>query len=128
MRCARCGKKFLKTSLGWGYAYGGKYACSYKCMREMEKEAAKVTQDEKTRIDELAAQGIENAQIAEQMNMSAQSVGAYLGHKRRRETAPEAVMEDALEKMAMAAPEADDLKRAVIRLMADMVEILKKIV
>lgn len=66
MKCARCGKKFLKTSLGWGYAYGGKYACSYKCMREMEKEASKVTQDEKTRIDELAAQGLDSAQIAEE--------------------------------------------------------------
>jgi len=129
MKCAKCGKKFLKTSLGWGYAYGGKYACSYKCMREMEKEDTNVTEDEKKKATELSAQGVDNAQIAEELNVSRQAVGAYLGRKGRR---PEAEIETVPETVK-AAPEGpktdtDELAQMVIALMTDMVEILKRIV
>lgn len=122
MKCAKCGKKFLKTSLGWGYAYGGKYACSYKCMREMEKEDTNVTEDEKKKATELSAQGVDNAQIAEELNVSRQAVGAYLGRKDRRakaelDIAPEEPKTDT-----------DELAQMVIALMTDMVEILKRIV
>lgn len=129
MKCAKCGKKFLKTSLGWGYAYGGKYACSYKCMREMENEDTDVTEDEKRKAVELNALGVDNAQIAEELNVSRQAVGAYLGRKGRRAEAEIEAAPDTVK----AAPEepktdADELAQMVIALMTDMVEILKRIV
>lgn len=129
MKCAKCGKKFLKTSFGWGYAYDGKYACSYKCMRELEKEDTKVTEDEKRKAVELNALGVDNAQIAEELNVSRQAVGAYLGRKGRRAEAEIEAAPDTVK----AAPEepktdADELAQMVIALMTDMVEILKRIV
>ena len=115
MKCARCGKKFIMTSAGWGYMYGGKYACSYKCMREMEREDAGVTEEEKKRAEEMDAQGMDAGQISEELKVSRHAVAAYLGSRRRKLEA------------AKDAPD-EDLKLMAIRLMDDMMEILKRIV
>ena len=148
MNCAQCGKEFHVGPAGWGYAYGGLYTCSYKCMREMEKEnerkmsegkqARKIlTDEERAKIDELAAQGFTNAAIAEAMEISRSVVGGYLGGKNRG-AAQTAVREQVAESVTMPqilsniggkeVPECDELTRMVVRLMADMVAILKRIV
>lgn len=124
MKCAKCGKKFITTSAGWGYMYDGKYACSYKCMRELEREDTGVTDEEKKKAEELNAQGIDNAQIAKELNVSRQAVGAYLGMKDRQARAKLEIAPNA----AKTAGEADELALMVIGLMSDMVEILNRIV
>ena len=128
MKCARCGKKFITTSAGWGYAYGGKYACSYRCMRALEKEDKGLTEEEKTKVEEMSAQGVGIDQICEEMKLSWHAVAAYLGMKRKKEGVK--ALTEAIGEATQAAkePEGDDLKQAVIRLMNDMIEILKRIV
>ena len=37
-KCKRCGKTFEKPYADWGYNIGNKLYCTYKCMREEEKE------------------------------------------------------------------------------------------
>lgn len=129
MKCAKCGKKFLKTALGWGYAYDGQYVCSYKCMRQMEKEDTNMTEQEKREVDEMLAQGADKEQICTELGLSTQSVGVYLAHKRKKAEAPEAVLETALEKAEKAVSGTDDaLKVELVRLMSDMVAILKRVI
>lgn len=36
--CKRCGKPFEKPAAGWGWTIGRDSFCTYKCMREQEKE------------------------------------------------------------------------------------------
>lgn len=132
MKCAKCGKKFLKTALGWGYAYDGKYVCSYKCMRQMEKEDTSMTEQEKKEVDEMLAQGADKEQICTELGLSTQSVGVYLAHKRKKteaQDAPEAVLETALEKAEKAVSGTNDaMKAELVRLMSDMVQLLKRII
>ena len=83
MRCARCGKRFSVTGFGWGYTVGSRYACSYGCMRALEKEGTGITAEEKARVDELAAQGLSSEEICKVTGLGKQSVGTYLGKKRK---------------------------------------------
>ena len=158
MKCAKCGKEFEIGPQGWGYAYKRFYTCSYKCMREMEKEGSKVseclpakrimTDEDRAKIDEMAAQGFDNGAIAEALDLSKGQVGVYLGSKKRGAAQREAAQKKAMtaqtaqeqpkaERVTMPqiladigkeVPECDELTRMVVRLMADMVAILKRIV
>ena len=136
VKCANCGKDIYITLHGWGYMYGGKYACTYKCMRALERGAKKMTDQEKKEVDEMIAQGKDKDEICAELGLSGQALGVYLAHKRRKtepkpkpEPTPEAVLEDALANAEKAVSGADDaLKAEVVRLMGDMVAILKRII
>lgn len=140
VRCARCGKAFNVTEAGWGYGYDGLLTCTYRCMREMEKEdgmsekntKSPLTDEERAKIDEMAGQGFDNGAIAAAIERPRAAVGAYLGRKKRRE-APEAEPKAAPEAVTAILRDAeartgDELELAVIRLMTDMVGIIKRIV
>ncbi len=146
MRCARCGKEFHVGADGWGYDYDGKLTCSYSCMRAMEKEDGKmgenakriITDEDRQKIDEMAAQGFDNSAIAEAMGLTRSAVGGYIGRKKReaaqfaapRETpeAPEAAWSAVMKRLEKdEARDADELTLAVVTLMADMMELLKRI-
>lgn len=135
VKCANCGKAFYVSSDGWGYKYGGKYTCSYKCMRIMER-GTKMTDQEKKEVDEMIAQGKDKDEICAELGLSGQALGVYLAHKRRKaepksqpEPTPEAALDDALANAEKAVSGADDaLKAEVVRLMGDMVQLLKRII
>ena len=55
--CENCGTKIFIGAQGWGYAYDGKYTCTYKCMREMRRRDRMLMQEEKKpEVDRLAAE------------------------------------------------------------------------
>lgn len=37
-RCKRCKKEFERPATGWGWTIGNDKYCTYRCMREQEKE------------------------------------------------------------------------------------------
>lgn len=82
MNCAWCGKAFTITSAGWGYAYAGRYTCSYRCMRKMEEEDS-VTEEQKRIVDELEGKGLTAKAIAEQAGVNPQNVYDYQRKKRQ---------------------------------------------
>lgn len=132
MRCGRCGKKFTVTYAGWGYKVGGKYACSYSCMRAMER-GMDVNQEERTKVDELDEQGVDKEQICEQTGLSKAQVGAYLGRKHKkapevREAAVEAAEETGKAIELAAGTRMDEgMRREVIRILGDVLGLLKKL-
>lgn len=134
MKCERCGKKFTVTYAGWGYKVGGKYACSYSCMRAMEREETGVNQEDKVKVDELDEQGVGKDQICEQTGLSRQQVGAYLGRKHKKEApeVQEAVQEAAAEtgkaiELAAGTRMDEGMRREVIRILGDVLGLLKKL-
>ena len=84
--CAYCGKAFQVFGGVWGYAYGGMYTCSYKCMRAMKEEDS-VTEEQKRIVDELEGKGLTAKAIAEKAGVNPQNVFDY---RRRKKLAAEA--------------------------------------
>jgi len=82
MTCAYCGKRF-RVAGGWGYAYGGLYTCSYKCMRKMKEEDS-VTEEQKKIVDELEGTGLTAKEIAEKAGVNPQNVYDYKARKKAK--------------------------------------------
>ena len=87
--------------------------------------------EERVKVDERDGQGLGKDEIVEQTGLSRAQVGAYLGRKHRKEIsgdAREAVRETgkAVE-MAAEKLQDDGLKRDVIRILGDVLELLKKL-
>ena len=74
--CPLCGKQFFVGLHGWGYAYNGRYTCSYACMRGMGR-IDEMTKQEKEQIDQLMAQGLASIKIAEMVGVKPQAVYDY---------------------------------------------------
>lgn len=92
--CPNCGKAFLVYGQ-WGYAYDGKYTCSYKCMRAMRsadmngeeinmplkkgQTPRRLTEDEKQQIRKLRESGLTYREIAEKVGggVIEKTVSAY---------------------------------------------------
>ena len=79
--CAYCGKAFQVIGGVWGYAYGGLYTCSYKCMRAMKEEDS-VTEEQKRIVDELEGKGLTAKAIAEKAGVNPQNVFDYRRRKK----------------------------------------------
>jgi len=77
MTCASCGKRFTIRG-AWGYAYGGLYVCSYKCMRKMQAEDEKRMAPEiKEQVRQMLEAGIKATEIADKLGIKAQAVYDY---------------------------------------------------
>ena len=124
MKCAYCGKQFRVTSAGWGYAYGGMYTCSYKCMRAMEREDAGMTDVQKQQVEQLMADGKSYEEISQALGASTKELKGYYGgriRKVRNEARAQAADE------MQAAPAGDDVRLVVVRLIQDMLDVLKRL-
>lgn len=122
MKCARCGKSFQVTHAGWGYAYGGMYVCSYSCMRAMEREENGMLSDEqKSQIDQLYASGKGVKEIAEALGAEASYVKSYIA------TQSLVNKSRTYKKKEAAAPAEEDCRTLVVRLIQDMLDVLKKL-
>lgn len=84
--CAYCGKAFQVFGGMWGYAYGGMYTCSYKCMRAMKEEDS-VTEEQKRIVDELEGKGLTAKAIAEKAGVNPQNVFDYRRMKKLKAAA-----------------------------------------
>ncbi len=84
--CAYCGKAFQVFGGVWGYAYGGLYTCSYKCMRAMKEEDS-VTEEQKRIVDELEGKGLTAREIAAKAGVNPQNVFDYRRRKKLKAAA-----------------------------------------
>ncbi|MBR6707257.1 MAG: hypothetical protein IKI84_11360 [Clostridia bacterium] len=90
--------------------------------------------EERVKVDELDEQGVGKDQICEQTGLSRAQVGAYLGRKHKKE-APEvreAAMEAAEEtgkaiELAAGTRMDEGMRREVIRILGDVLGLLKKL-
>lgn len=114
--CSNCGKRFYITSAGWGYAYSGKYTCSYRCMREMREND--VTKEQKQEIRRLLAEGLGTQEVAEKTGTTVKVVGGIKGQMRiqKQPDAPDSNPRTT-----------NDLDQMVISLIRDMVDLIKAI-
>lgn len=125
MKCAYCGKQFRVTSAGWGYAYGGMYTCSYKCMRAMEREDADMTDVQKQQVEQLMADGKSYEEISQALGASTKELKGYYGG-RIRKVRNEARAQAAEEPQAAPAV-SEDVRAAVVALIQDMLDVLKRL-
>lgn len=128
MKCANCGKEFRITYAGWGYAYGGHYVCSYSCMRAMEREDCGMTDEQKAAIDRMVGEGKSPQEISAAIGADIRGVNGYISAARRklgRQAAEGAEVRSA--ESTAAAAEADGTRDTVVRLIRDMLEVLKKL-
>ena len=122
MKCAYCGKHFRITASGWGYAYNELYTCSYKCMRAMEREDG-MTEQQKHDTEKLLAEGYTTDDIANKLSISRSSIGGYISAKERKKKAEAAKAEEIQSQPAVS----DDVRLAVVKLIQDMLDVLKKV-
>lgn len=80
--CPICGKRYLVQSPGqWGYYYDRLMVCSYRCMREAEKQEGallsyRLTQEKKDKIIELHRYGRNFTQISKSLGISQPTVAS----------------------------------------------------
>ena len=129
VHCANCGKEFSING-GWGYAYGGLYVCSYKCMRMMQSEDEKSMEPEvKEKVRSLLEEGMSATEVADRLGIKVQAVYDFKMREKKKEiqevkqdpdkaVKPEKVKEKAIRQ---------DTYEDVIRLLQDMMALLKKI-
>lgn len=103
--CACCGVPiYYNEFLGWGYAYDGRYVCSYSCMRrlrskdlpeemggtEMAKERSYtlISPEQSAEIRELAQGGMGVTELARKYNVSTTTIRKHLKKGQEPETAP----------------------------------------
>lgn len=110
--CAYCGKAFQTFGGAWGYAYGGMYVCSYRCMMKMKEEDG-VTDEQKRIVDELSGKGLTAQQIAEKAGVNKQNVYDYQARKRKKEkpAEPESTGPDEEKKEAPAQDEREQISK-----------------
>lgn len=121
--CPVCGRDFVRwcTKKAWGYAYDGILVCSYKCMREMEKQSMETqakTEDKghrNTEILKLYKSGMSAKEIASRFNMSTQGVWYVIrnektkpGAAKGKQEAPEMQKEEKAVKEQPAMTEAQE--------------------
>lgn len=102
-KCACCGAPiFYNEFLGWGYAYDGRYVCSYSCMRrlrskdlpeemgEMTKERSYtvISPEQSAEICELAQGGKGVTELARKYGVSTTTIRKHLKKGQEPETAP----------------------------------------
>lgn len=128
MKCAYCGKEFRITTAGWGYAYDGHYTCSYSCMRAMQREdGMAVTDEQKMAVDAMMADGKSFDEICEALGTDRKNIRAYYGARRkkiRNESQAEKPVPDPVPDQL---PVNDDVRLAVIYLIQDMLDVLKRL-
>ncbi len=131
MKCAYCGKMFRITTAGWGYAYDGHYTCSYSCMRAMEKEDGirMLTDEQKKAVEQLRGEGLKASQIADRLQVSAKAVGGYISGKMhgKQETVGSITLPVPQLEISKDQPVSDDVRLAVVRLIQDMLDVLKRL-
>lgn len=143
-RCACCGKKFEVTHTGWGYAYGGRYTCTYNCMRQLEKEdEGRMTQEQKDQVSRLLEEGVTAADIANRLGIKTQAVYDFKsrilkkaeqkgGKPEQKQEKPAPVMpEKKAEAPRPAEKKQEPVKRpepdgTLIGLICDMMELIKR--
>ncbi len=127
-KCAYCGKTIRITAAGWGYAYGGLYTCSYGCMRAMEREA-NMTEEQKRAAEAMLAEGKTTAEIAEKLTISRSQVGGYISAKQRiRKAKANAEADPAeAEEIRSGQPVSDEVRTAVVKLIQDMLDVIRKL-
>ena len=99
--CPGCGCSFYVGTQGWGYAYDGKPCCSYSCMRTLWR-IDMLTDEQKSKLNELYDAGKTNAEIAAELNMGVKTVSNYFNGVHIRKKRAEAAGEGPAQ---MAAPE-----------------------
>ena len=132
--CANCGTKIYVGAQGWGYAYDGRYTCTYRCMREMRRRD-KMKEELKAKIEQLAAQGKKCGEIAAELGVTIHQVRSYLAAKRAAkrmstkpaETADAVEVPEIIQNTEAKAAARTDLA-AVVDLMRQMLEIIGKMV
>lgn len=127
MKCAYCGKQFRITAAGWGYAYGGMYTCSYKCMRAMKREDAGMTDEQKQQVEQMMADGKSYEEISQALGASTKELKGYYGgriRKLRNENQSEKPIPNPVPDQL---PAGDDVRLAVVRLIQDMLDVLKRL-
>ena len=131
MKCAYCGKQFRITASGWGYAYSGMYTCSYKCMRAMEREDGirMLTDEQKKAVEQLRGEGLRATQIADRLQVSAKAVGGYISGKMhgKQDTAGSITLPVPQLEISNEQPVSKDVRAAVVHLIQDMLDVLKKV-
>ena len=121
--CAYCGKHFRITAAGWGYAYSGRYTCSYGCMRAMEREDADLTDEMKKQADQMMAEGKSFDEISQALGANPRELKGYYGGRIRKVRNGTKAAEEPQEAPAVS----EDVRAAVIALIRDMLEVLKRL-
>jgi transposase len=135
-KCPNCGKVFDVSTLGWGYAYGNQYTCSYGCMRAMEVKKA-MTREQKEEVKKLLGTGLSSVEIAEKVGVKPQAVydfrralkegGADLS-KPVQEPESKPIAEKVFEPVEAVETEDDalDMRAMTILLLHDVLTVLKR--
>lgn len=136
-KCPNCGKVFDVSTLGWGYAYGSQYTCSYSCMRAMEVKKA-MTREQKEEIKKLLGTGLSSVEIAEKVGVKPQAVydfrhslkesGVDLS-KPEKAAEEKPVQEPESKPVEAVEPEDDalDMRAMTILLLHDVLAVLKRL-
>lgn len=127
MKCAYCGKMFRITTAGWGYAYDGHYTCSYSCMRAMEREDAGMTDEQKTAVDAMMADGKSFDEICESLGTDRKNIRAYYGARRKKLRNENQAEKPIPNPVPDQLPAGDDVRLAVVRLIQDMLDVMKRL-
>lgn len=144
-KCPNCGKVFDVSALGWGYAYGNQYTCSYGCMRAMEVKKA-MTREQKEEVKKLLGTGLTSVEIAEKVGVKPQAVydfrhamkesGADLSKPEKaaeekpvQEPESKPIAEKVFEPVEAVEPEdnALDMRAMTILLLHDVLTVLKRL-
>ena len=129
MKCAYCGKMFRITAAGWGYAYDGLYTCSYSCMRAMQREDG-MDEKQKEEVQRLMDEGMNAREIAEKLQINPKAVGGYVAGKMRGKTSAAVDFSVPAKPEMMingGQPAGEDVRMAVVRLIQDMLDVLKRL-